>query len=182
MNSWPTPSRTTWARSLPSFRIRAGGVEHGHAFAVGHLPEALGLQVVDPQMGRGLCVKRLERASRSVPAFFHAEKENAPSVRKEGGGLPGDLIGHVEIETSRAGSVAVHDVTATVAHKQESLDWRATLVFLRLGQVTARDRRGGRRSAQERLDEATAIEFGKFAMHVHGSMASDSGTGCQCLE
>ena len=57
-------------------------------------------QIVDPDVRRCLSVVLVERPSRSVAARFHAQKDDAASVREQRTGLPGGLIGDVEVKST----------------------------------------------------------------------------------
>ena len=58
-------------------------------------------------MRRGLRVILAERPPWAVAAGFHAQEEDAASVGEDRSGLPGGLVGLVELEVPQAAAVGV---------------------------------------------------------------------------
>lgn len=88
-----------------------GGFEGGDAVFGADFLKGACFEIVDPGVGGSLGVVFVEGFSGAVAARFHAEEEDAVSIREEGTGLPGGLIGDVEIEGAEAGAVGVNEVS-----------------------------------------------------------------------
>lgn len=97
-----------------------GGFEGGDAVFGADFLESAGFEIVDPSVGGGLGVVFIEGFSGAVATGFHAEEEDAVSIGEEGSGLPGGLIGDVEIEGFETGAVGVDEVGFSLGGEEES--------------------------------------------------------------
>jgi hypothetical protein len=93
------------------------GVEDRHPVARRDFLERAGINIINPKMSRGLRIILVERASGSIPPFFHAEQDQATAVREEAAGLPGFLVGRIELEVTQAGAVAVDQRSLSLRHE-----------------------------------------------------------------
>ncbi len=77
------------------------------------------LEIVDPEVGRGLMVVDLEGLAGAVAAGLHAEHEDL-AVGVEAAGLPRGLAGDVHFEWAEAGAVFVDEAGLAGGGKEEA--------------------------------------------------------------
>lgn len=85
------------------------GIENGKPLPIGDLSERLLIEVVDPEVRGSLRIVLLKRTSRTVTPLLHAQEDHAATIGEERTRLPGDLVGHFEIEGVKAGAVGIDD-------------------------------------------------------------------------
>src|SRR5207249_2427432 len=75
---------------------------------------------VNPKMRGRLGIIFLERFARPIAPRLHAEKNHAPAIGEKLSGLPGGLVGNLEIEVTQAGTVPVHHCGLALRNEEKT--------------------------------------------------------------
>jgi hypothetical protein len=97
-----------------STQQKRGRLERCEAILGANLLQGTILEVVNPEMCRGLRVILAERPPRAVAPRLHAQNKDAMAVGKDRSGLPRGLAGLVELEVAKTGPIGVHESRLTL--------------------------------------------------------------------